>query len=54
MDSERMKIPKTNSLLKFKKAKKSISLDSRFVDTRFPATVIRTEELYDSDEWEED
>ena len=31
-DSERMKAPKTGCLLKFKKAKTSISLDSRFID----------------------
>ena len=43
-NSERMKTPKTDCLLKFKKAKKSISLDFRFVkleNTGFPATYHR-------------
>ena len=43
MDSEQMKIPKTDCLLKFNKAKNSISLDSRFIDpenTGFCATLI--------------
>ena len=41
-DSEEMKTPKTDCLLKFKKAKKSISLEFRFVDlgnTGFPTTL---------------
>ena len=47
-DSERMKTPKTDCLLKFKKAKKSISLDSRFVDlenTGFPATLNTVQQM---------
>ena len=41
-DSERLKTPKTDCVLKFTKTKNSISLDSRFVDlanTGFPATL---------------
>ena len=54
-NSERMKTLKTDCLLKFKNAKKSISLDSRFVDfTEFRATlrclqnIPRTATLLDS------
>ena len=42
MDSEQLKTPKTDCLLKVKKTKKSISLDSRCADlenTRFCATL---------------
>ena len=44
MGSEWMKIPKTDRLLKFKKAKKFISLDSRFVDLGFPAIIYKLDD----------